>query len=123
MSGERRLRAEGHIYAPVEIEREIARLLEACDLVITKIAERARAAAEADATYKEKHAKAFLLAEGSVAVREALATVDTATEYRDRKIAEALLLAAQEAGRNYRSQLDALRSLNTNVRPQAGLNG
>ncbi len=110
-----------HDVTPIDVERDIIRLCECCNDVITKIAQRARAAAIADADYKERHAKAFLLAEGSVAVREALAAVDTADAYRDRKIAEALLLAAQEAGRNYRAQLDALRSINANVRLQAGL--
>jgi ribosomal protein S18 acetylase RimI-like enzyme len=112
-----------HIVTPVNVEREIIRLCECCERVITEIAKRARAAAEADAEYKKVHAQAILKSEGTVSEREAHAALATQDQYRDRRIAEALLLAAQEAGRNYRAQLDALRSINANVRNAAGLSG
>lgn len=103
----------------VIVESEISRLCELAEKVTTEIAKRAVAAAEADANYKKAHASAFLMAQGkTVGDREAQAAMETADEYTARRIAEAHLLAAQEAGRNYRAQLDALRSLNSNLRAQ-----
>lgn len=102
----------------VQIESEIVRLCALAERVTTEISQRARASAEADANYKKAHASSFLMAQGkTVGDREAVAALDTADEYLARKIAESLLLAAQEAGRNYRAQLEALRSLNANLRP------
>lgn len=49
-------------------------------------------------------------------VRDAEATVKTEGALIEKRATEALLLAAQEAGRNYRAQLDALRSINANHR-------
>lgn len=100
----------------VHIESEIIRLSRAAEGATQQLAQRAQAAAEADVAYKVAHAKALLRAEGPQYVRDAEATVETADEYQARKIAEAKLLAAQEAGRNYRAQLDALRSINANHR-------
>jgi hypothetical protein len=102
--------------AQADVENEIMRLSGLAEKVTLEMAKRAQASAEADADYKVAHAKAFLAADGSVAVREAIAAVETETLYRDRKIAEAKLLSAQEAGRNYRAQLDSLRSVNSNLR-------
>lgn len=102
----------------VFIESEIVRLCALAEKVTTEIAQRARASAVADANYKKGHASAFLMAQGkTVGDREAAAALETENEYLERKIAEALLFAAQEAGRNYRAQLEALRSLNANLRP------
>jgi hypothetical protein len=102
--------------AQSDVEAEIMRLSSMAEKVTLEMAKRAQAAAEADAAYKVAHAQAFLKADGSVAVREALAAVETEELYRARKIAEAKLLSAQEAGRNYRAQLDSLRSVNSNLR-------
>lgn len=102
----------------VFIESEIVRLCALAEKVTTEIAQRARTAAEADANYKRAHASAFLMAQGkTVGDRESASAMETADEYLERRIAEAHLLAAQEAGRNYRAQLEALRSLNANLRP------
>lgn len=103
--------------AQVDVESEIMRLGGLCEKATHEVAKRARAAAEADADFKVANAKAFLRADGPVAVREATALVECEDQYRARKNAEAVLLAAQEAGRNYRAQLDALRSINANLRP------
>ena len=105
-----------HPIAQVDIEAEILRLSALAEKVTRELARRARAAAEADATYKVAHAKALLLADGPQYVRDAEATVKTETELIEKRSTEALLLAAQEAGRNYRAQLDALRSINANHR-------
>lgn len=92
------------------------RLSALAEKVTLEMAKRAQASAEADADYKVSHAQAFLKADGPVAEREAVAAIECADLYRDRKIAEAKLLSAEEAGRNYRAQLDSLRSVNSNLR-------
>lgn len=103
--------------AQVDIEAEIVRLSGLCEKVTHQLAVRARASAEADAAFKREHAKAFLLAEGkTVGDREAEAALMTDEQYTAKRIAEALLQSATEAGRNYRAQLDALRSINANQR-------
>ena len=102
--------------AQVDIEAEIVRLAAKAEAITQKLGVRAREAAQADVAYKIAHAKAFLLAEGAQYLRDAQATVATEDEYAARKSTEALLLSAQEAGRNVRAQLDALRSINANHR-------
>lgn len=100
----------------VDIESEILRLSGLAEKVTQELAKRAKAAAEADVAYKVAHAKALLLAEGPQYVRDAEATVQTSRELSEKRATEALLLSAQEAGRNYRAQLDSLRSINANHR-------
>lgn len=100
----------------VDIESEIVRLSARAEEVTQKLAVRAREAAEADVTFKIAHAKALLLAEGPQYIRDAEATAKCAVEYQEKRATEALLLSAQEAGRNVRAQLDALRSINANHR-------
>lgn len=102
--------------AQTDIEGEIMRLSGLAEQVTQRLSQRARAAADADVAYKVAHAKALLLADGPQYVRDAEATAKTETEYREKRGTEALLLAAQEAGRNYRTQLDSLRSINANHR-------
>jgi len=100
----------------LEVERQIMELVRAAHKVTVEVGQRARAAGAADAAYKVRRAQEFLRAEGSVAVREATAEVACADEYQAKKMADGLLLSAQEAGRNVRARLDAMRSLCANVR-------
>lgn len=102
--------------AQVDVEAEILRLSALAEKVTTTLARRATESAEKDARYRNAHARAVLRASGTVAEREAQAAIDTEVEYLDRKLAEAKLDAAKEAGRNYRAQLDALRSINASIR-------
>lgn len=106
-----------NVLAQADVESEIMRLAALCEKATHAIAKRARDAATADADFKVCHAKAYLTADGPVAEREASAVIACEVEYRERRSTEALLLAAQEAGRNYRAQLDSLRSINANLRP------
>jgi hypothetical protein len=99
-----------------QVEAEIMRLSGLAEKATHEIAKRARAAAEADVAWKVGYAKAFLLADGTGPARDAQATVECADEYAAKKSSEAVLMSAQEAGRNYRAQLDALRSINANHR-------
>jgi DNA-binding CsgD family transcriptional regulator len=78
---------------------------------------RGLAAAEAEALYRREYAQAYLAADGkTVDERKAQADLAVHEVFRDRRRAEAILDAAKEAGRNYRAQLDALRSVNSNLR-------
>ena len=72
--------------------------------------------------YKLAHARQLLRAEGdTVSEREAEALLACADLLRERRISEAIADACRESVRSLREQLGALRSLNANVREQAGL--
>jgi hypothetical protein len=105
------------------VESEIVRLSTLCEKATSEVARRSRAAAEADTTYDLAYAKAFLMAkqteDGSRVSDEtakAEARLACAVELGERNNTSAVLDAAKEAGRNYRAQLDALRSINANLR-------
>jgi len=104
------------VLSQVEVEQELMRLSQMAEKALQELAKRARAAAEAEVAHKVARAKALLAAEGTVAEREALADVQTERLFLQRRMAEALLLSAQEAGRTYRAQLEAIRSVNVNLR-------
>jgi len=96
----------------IEISAEIRRISERLDYQVGEIAKRSRNAAQAEVDYKLAHAKAILVAEGgTVAEREARALLECAESYALHKGNDAVLLAAQEAGRSLRAQIDALRTL------------
>lgn len=96
----------------IDISQDILRISGRLDFQVGQVAERARAAAEADVAFKLAHAKAILEVEGAtVAEREAKALLACAESYALHRGADAVLLAAQEAGRSLRSQIDALRTL------------
>lgn len=105
------------VLSQVEVEQELMRLSAMAEKALQELAKRARAAAEAEVKHKVARAKALLAAEGTVAEREARADVETEQLFLERRMAEALLLSAQEAGRTYRAQLEAIRSVNANLRP------
>lgn len=108
---------------PVAVERELSRLIAAAEDCARDLADRAHDAGQAEHAFKVGYARALLRADGAVAVREAQALLAVEDEHLARKIADARLLAAQEAGRMIRASLDALRSINTNVRLAIGSDG
>jgi hypothetical protein len=96
----------------IEISEAIWRISERLDWQVGEVAQRARRAAEADVAFKLAHAKATLEVDGkTVAERDARALLACAKEYAEHRGADAVLLAAQEAGRSLRSQIEALRTL------------
>lgn len=104
-----------------EIESRLAAVDEALDEATGDFAVLSHAAAEAEADYKAAHARAFLAAAStdvkvSNAVAEARADSATADLLRAFKIADARRASAREALLSYRARLDALRTLNANVR-------
>lgn len=100
-----------------EVEQEILRLSRLAEQVTLELSKRAMAAAEAEAAWKVGFAKAFLRAEGAMPLRSEIATEECADLLLEREVTRAREKAAQEAGRNYRTQLDSLRSINANLRP------
>lgn len=105
------------------------RLSRLLDKATTEIAKRARDAATKRAAAKVGLARAFLEARGerepgsrppSADACEAHARVACADEIVDDEMAQAVLLGAQEAARNTRAQLEALRSVAANVRQLVG---
>jgi len=78
-------------------------------------------AAEAEADYKEHLARALLAVAqtgtgGTVSERQARADLICAEEFRAFKVADARRQSCREALLSYRSRLDALRTLNANIR-------
>jgi len=74
--------------------------------------------AKKEALYKSNWAKEYLSAKGSIKEREAWADYKLADENFDFKIAEALLKSKREKLLSLRTSIDALRTLNANVRIQ-----
>jgi hypothetical protein len=104
-----------------EVEAEIRRLSERLSFLTQHVTVAARDAARADVDHKLKHARKLLDLrghEGTVGEKEAAVLVECADEFEAAKIAEAVYKADQEAGRNLRAQLDALRTIAANIRDQ-----
>ena len=99
-----------------DIERLVLDLIDKCAHATIEVGKRSRDAAEKEATYRVKFAREFLKAEGSMDLRRQTAELACGDELHARKMAEGLLLSAQEAGRNARARLDAARSLLANIR-------
>jgi hypothetical protein len=107
---------------PAAVEAELRRLAHKLEDRTDALAGLLKTAAEADVEHKLAYAKAILKAEGgTVAEREAAATLAVEAELRDRKASEAVADACREAVRSLRDQLSAVQSVNANVRYHAGL--
>ena len=105
----------------VDLEDEIRRLSSLLDQATRKILTRAMRSARAEAAYKRAFGIAYLKTDGkNAAEREARALAYGDGEiydlYAERKIAEAVLLSAQEVARNLRAQISALQTLAANQR-------
>lgn len=102
----------------VEIERELLRLLDLLEDSTVTFRKLATDEAKAEAAYKRSWAKEYLAASGSIKEREAWATYKLETELHDWKIAEALARSMKEKLTSLRTSIDAMRTLNANVRAQ-----
>lgn len=103
----------------VEIEDQIQNLLAELEDETEAFERLSEDAAKKESIYKAESAKAYLSAEGSIKQREAWADYQTASIHMDWKIAEALCKAKREKLGSIRTAVDALRTLNANVRVQA----
>jgi hypothetical protein len=102
----------------VEIESELLRLLDSLESETEAFEVLAEEAAKKDALYKSNWAKEYLSAKGSIKEREAWADYKMDEFSYDYKIAESLVKAKREKLLSLRTSIDALRTLNANVRAQ-----
>lgn len=104
----------------VEVETEIMRLMELLEEHTEAFEQLATDSAKKEALYKSNWAKEYLSAKGSIREREAWADYKLSDESYDYKISEALVKAKREKLISLRTSIDALRTLNANVRTQIG---
>lgn len=104
----------------VDIEHELLRLIEMLETETEAFETLAGDSAKKEALYKSNWAKEYLSAKGSIKEREAWADYKLADENFDYKIAEALLKSKREKLSSLRTSIDAMRTLNANVRIQVG---
>jgi len=102
----------------VEIENELLRLMSMLEEETETFESLAEDAAKKDALYKANWAKEYLSAKGSIKEREAWADYKLSEESYDFKISEALVRSKREKLTSLRTSIDALRTLNANVRSQ-----
>ena len=102
----------------VEIEQELLRLIDALEIETEKFEVLAVDAAKKEAEYKSNWAKEYLSAKGSIKEREAWADYKLDQMAFDYKIAEALVKTKRESLLSLRTSIDAMRTLNANVRVQ-----
>ena len=101
-----------------EIEEELLRLINALETETEKFEVLAIDAAKKEADYKSNWAKEYLSAKGSIKEREAWADYKLDQMAFDYKIAEALVKTKRESLLSLRTSIDAMRTLNANVRVQ-----
>jgi len=102
----------------VDVEEEIIRLLNLLEAETEAFEALAEDAAKKEAKYKAEWAKAYLSATGSIKEREAWSDYQMEDKALDYKIAEGLVKAKREKLTSLRTSIDALRTLNANVRSQ-----
>ena len=101
-----------------EIESEMMRLVGLLEEETETFEALAQQFAENEAEFKATWAKHYLQGEGSIRHREAGADYATSEVLYQYKISEALVKAKRERLLSLRISIDALRTLNANVRAQ-----
>ncbi len=102
----------------VDIEHELLRLIDELEEETEAFEKLAEDASKKESLYKSNWAKEYLSAKGSIKEREAWADYKMADENFDYKISEALVKAKREKLLSLRTAIDAMRTLNANVRVQ-----
>jgi YesN/AraC family two-component response regulator len=102
----------------VDIENELIRLMDILEEETETFETLAEDCAKKEALYKSNWAKEYLSAKGSIREREAWSDYKLSDDSYDYKIAEALVKAKREKLISLRTSIDALRTLNANVRTQ-----
>lgn len=102
----------------VSIEQEILRFIDLLEKETEAFEVLAVDAAKKEASYKSNWAREYLSAKGSIKEREAWADYKMDEVNYDYKIAEALVKTKRELLLSVRSSMDAMRTLNANVRAQ-----
>ena len=102
----------------VSIEQEILRFIDLLEKETEAFEVLAVDAAKKEALYTSNWAREYLSAKGSIKEREAWADYKMDEVNYDYKIAEALVKTKRELLLSVRSSMDAMRTLNANVRAQ-----
>jgi hypothetical protein len=102
----------------IEIEQELIRLMDALEEETEQFETLAMDSAKKEALYKTNWAKEYLSAKGSIKEREAWADYKMDQQVFEFKCAEALLKSKREKLLSIRTSMDAIRTLNANVRTQ-----
>lgn len=102
----------------VDVEQEMMRLVSRLETETEQFEALAVEAANKEATLKGRWAGTYLTASGTIRDREALADSQCNDLFHEHKVAEALVKSARESLLFLRTSIDALRSLNANVRFQ-----
>lgn len=102
----------------IEIEQELLHLMDELERETEQFESLAIDMAKKEATYKSHWAREYLSAKGSIKEREAWADYKLDQESFDFKCAEALVKSKREKLLSIRSSMDAIRTLNANVRTQ-----
>ena len=102
----------------VDIEQELLRLMDTLENETEQFESLSMDMAKKEAVYKANWAREYLSAKGSIKEREAWADYKLADQEFEAKVAEALVKAKREKLLSLRTSIDALRTLNANVRSQ-----
>jgi hypothetical protein len=105
--------------AQAEVEEQIMRLSHRLSEITQEVAAAGVKAAVAETTYKRKQSHTWLELrghKGTVPEKEAEVMDRCGAEFEAMKVAEAIAKSSYEAGRNVRTQLEALRTIASNIR-------
>lgn len=102
----------------LDVEETLLELIQELESETEAFERLAEDAAKKEALYKSSWAKEYLSAKGSIKEREAWADYKMDEMMFDYKIAESLLKAKREKLLSLRTSIDALRTLNANIRAQ-----
>ena len=102
----------------IEIEQELVRLMGLLEEETEQFEILAMDMAKKEALYKTNWAREYLSAKGSIKEREAWADYKMEQQSFDYKCAEALVKSKREKLLSLRTSMDAIRTLNANVRTQ-----
>lgn len=102
----------------VEIEEELIRLINKLELETEQFETLAIDAAKKESSYKATWAREYLSAKGSIKERESWADYKMDNQNFEYKCAEALVRTKRELLLSLRTSIDAMRTLNANVRTQ-----
>lgn len=102
-----------------ELLDEMLRLSRNLDDALERLYEAAHEEAEADDAYRMRKSEHLLRATGTVAEKEAKATLETSEERRRASLAESMSKAYLESVRSKRTQLSALQTIANTYRAEA----
>lgn len=102
----------------VDVENELLRLINLLEDETESFEVVAIQGAKNEANFKRLWAHTYLSAEGSIRNREAMADDANNVAFYDYKLSEAMVKSKREKLLFLRTSIDALRSLNANVRVQ-----